>query len=258
MRQRVVAGLGGVRRGKFARLGVGLAASLVLAACEGELSRLGEMIESAGGGFRTGPQAANAIVVRRDLRLEAISGFCVDPVSTRNGATQAFVVFGNCAAIAKNAADPQPIVNAIVTATATPSGNAGEGAIAPQLQSLMAFFEGDGGRQALSRSGTAETVTVLESFTDGQTIYLRVRDESPPAFAGAQERYWRAYFDAESSVIAMSIFGTEASPVTKSDGLHLLQAFVERNQRGPDPVKAALRDAGAKPAPPGLLNRIFR
>ncbi|WP_298361105.1 hypothetical protein [uncultured Litoreibacter sp.] len=225
---------------------LGLAASLALAACEGELAGL-----AGGSGAADGKPAVSkavgqreATVTRNKVRLTAPDGFCVDPQSTRATQAQAFVVFGNCAAITGNPEEPQPYVRAITTATVTSSGLTGDGAIAPQVAKLNAFFRTADGRAALSRTRKAETVTVLDGFTERGTLFLRVKDTSPTSFDGAEDSYWRAYFDAGSSVLAISVIGFTNAPITSAEGLDTLRGFVGRNRK---PIKTITADAGAKP-----------
>lgn len=242
-------------RNSWVGLCVGLAASLTLAACEGQLPQFGKSVGAAGGKATSKAVGRSEVTVTRNkVRILGTDGFCVDPVSTRSAAAQAFVVFGNCAAITRNPDQPQPYLRAIATATVTSSGITGEGAIRPQVANLNAFFRTDPGKVALSRSNTAETVTVIDGFTEDGALYLRVKDLSPAHFEGAQDSYWRAYFDAGNSSVALSVIGFSETPVTASEGLDVLRGFVERNQRPPAAI-ASVTDN--KPDGGDLLDRLF-
>ena len=237
------------------RVGVGLAASLLLTACEGGLPGFDTIREAAGGG--SGSKAVGqreATVTSGKVRLRGPDGFCVDPRSTTASAEQAFVVFGNCAAITGNANEAQPYLSAIATATVTSGGLTGEAAVTPRLARLNAFFRSAQGRAALSRSGDAASVTIGESFAEDGALFLRVRDTSPVAFKGAQLSYWRSYFDAGSSVVAMSVIGMAGSPVTSAQGLDALRDFVDRNRRDP---ASSITVKVARPGRGGLLDRLF-
>lgn len=185
-----------------------------------------------------------ATVTRNKVRLTAPEGFCVDPVSTKSTRAQAFVVFGNCASITGNTDEPQPWVPAVVTATVTSSGLSGDGAVAPQVANLNAFFRTADGKTALSRAGDPATVTILEGFAERGALMLRVKDTSPASFDGAQDSYWRAYFDAGSSVVAVSVIGVAKTPVSAAEGLDTLRGFVKRNRKE---LPAAAAEVGAKP-----------
>ncbi len=225
---------------------LGLAASLTLAACEGELAQLTGGDASAGGEAEASKAVGQreATVTRGKVRLVGTDGFCVDPKSTRDQRAEAFVVFGNCAAITGNTEEPQPWVKSIVTASVTSSGLTGEGAVTPQAERLNSFFRTEEGRAALSSSGDAETVQIESGFVEGGAVYLRVEDLGAAAVEGAQTTYWRAYFDAGTSVVAMSVIGFAQSPVSAADGLDVLRGFVSRNRRYSDALAA---ESDAKP-----------
>ncbi len=237
------------------RVWFGLAASLSLAACEGGLPQFGAGDKAAGGKKASTAQGqTEATVTRNKVRIIGVDGFCVDPVSTRSSAAQAFLVFGNCAAITGNPDQPQPYLRAVATATVTSSGITGEGSVRPQVANLNAFFRTDAGRSRLSRSGDASLVDILDGFTDDGALFLHVKDTSPAAFEGAQDTYWRSYFDAGNSVVAASIIGFSETPVSKSEGLDVLRNFVDRNQRAPAAIAPVI---GEKPAGDRLLGRLF-
>ena len=241
-------GFGGIRC-------VGLAAMLTLAACEGELSQFGKTGASSGGtpAVSDAKGQREATVTRNKVRLIGTDGFCIDPNSTRDQRAEAFVVFGNCAAITGNPNEPQPWLKSIVTASVTSSGLTGEGAIEPQTANLNAYFRTEEGRAALSASGKADTVAIKNGFAEGGALYLRVEDTGPAAVEGAQTTYWRGYFDAGTSVVAMSVIGFADAPVSSAEGLDVLRGFVARNKRAPAALAA---DAGAKPTEDGLLDRL--
>ncbi len=198
----------------------------LLAGCESGLPSLA----SLGGGAASSAEGQAAVTVtRQEVNLSGPRGFCVDPVSTRDAASQAFVVFGNCAAITGNPEEPQPWLQAVVTATVTASD--GGLSVAPQAPALLEFFRTPGGRATLSRTEDAQTVSILESFVEDGSIYLHVRDTSPPVFGGAQNTYWRGYTDADGTVVALSVIGFEGTPISGSDGISVLRGFVDRNKR---------------------------
>jgi len=196
----------------------------VLTGCEGGLPSLGSF-----GGTSTVEAQETVTVTRQEVNLSGTRGFCVDPVSTRDAAGQAFVVFGNCAAITGDPTEPQPWLQAVVTATVT----AGDGgmSVAPQAPALLEFFRTPGGRATLSRTEDAQTVSILESFVEDGSIYLHVRDTSPPVFGGAQNTYWRGYTDADGTVVALSVIGFEDTPISGSDGISVLRGFMDRTRQ---------------------------
>jgi len=167
----------------------------VLTGCEGGFPALGSL-----GGTSTVEAQETVTVTRQEVNLSGTRGFCVDPVSTRDAAGQAFVVFGNCAAITGDPTEPQPWLQAVVTATVT----AGDGglSVAPQAPALLEFFRTPGGRATLSRTEDAQTVSI-----------------------------WRGYTDADGTVVALSVIGFEGTPISGSDGISVLRGFVDRNKK---------------------------
>jgi hypothetical protein len=244
------------------RAGFGLAVSLLLTACEGGLPDLRDIARPVGSTATSEIGQTEIRVTDRQVALRAPSGFCIDPVSTRNDAGQAFVVFGNCAAITGNPDQPQPFLQAIATTTVTSSGLTGEGAVAPQADQLLTFFQTTQGRTVLSRSGEPLRVAIDDAFVETGTVFLYVIDESPPSFAGAQRSYWRAYFDAGTSVVALSVIGMGDDEIARLDGLTVLRDFVELNARAPLIAEVAPETPAPGAAPtgttPGLLDRLFR
>jgi len=74
-------------------------------------------------------------------------------------------------------------------------------------------------------------VSILESFIEDGSIYLHVRDTSPPVFGGAQNTYWRGYTDADGTVVALSVIGFEDTPISGSDGISVLRGFMDRTKQ---------------------------
>lgn len=187
--------------------------ALALSACDD--------LPSIGGG----KTARNEITVTADkVTLRGPSGFCVDPVSSQTSATQAFVVFGNCAAIAGNEALPQPFVTAVAIITVLPSGKEVP-AIATSGKALGQYFNSAAGRATLSGAGDPSTVSVLDSFARNGAFFVHARDTSGPVLPGADPTFWRGYFDVKNSLVAVSVIGLTASPLSSDDGLRTLYAF---------------------------------
>lgn len=247
------------------RAWVGFAAILTLTACDGTLPSFNDVFsrpKAETKGVSTAVGQTRISVTERKVTLSAPDGFCVDPVSTQNGASQAFVVFGNCAAITENPEQPQPFLQAVVTATVSGSGLTGDGAVARQTDGLIEFFRSTQGRTALSRSADPQSVTVASAFEEDGAVFLRFKDTSDSPLEGVQNSYWRGYFDAGSSVVSMTVIGLQDAPITGAEGLSLLRNFVERSA-APIPVEAQAELGPGNPAPPaspnrrGLLDRLF-
>ena len=237
-------------------------AILALAACDGAMPSF-DMLKRPFEKAEPKAVGQNSIsVTEREVELSAPDGFCVDPESTQNGATRAFVVFGNCAAITENPEQPQPFLQAVVTATVSGSGLTGEGAVSGQTDGLIEFFRSTEGRAALSRSSDPASVTVASAFAEDGAVFLRFDDTSESQLDGAQNSYWRSYFDAGSSVVSITVIGLSEAPISDAEGLSLLRNFVERSA-APMPVTPQASLGPTEPALQkptgrrGLLDRLF-
>ena len=199
----------------------------------------------------------SATVTQNQIVIAAPDGFCVDTTATQNELTTGFVLFGSCAAITGNTRAASPAAPAILTASV--GDNPGT-AVATRLAEMDAFLRSDAGRAALSRSGTSDTVEVLDSFAQDDVLYLRARDTSPARDPEMAPEYWRAFFDAKGALITLSVVGTRSAPMPPQTGLDVLQDFtrIVRSRNGvitaPPPVATAPAQSApppaAAPAPP--------
>lgn len=203
-------------------------------------------------------EALTEVTVTSDrVVLRGPDGFCVDPTSSNHRPSKAFMVFGNCAAIAADEELPQPYVNAIVTAAVLPAGR-NEPSIASSSVALAALFNSDAGKAALSTSGNANSVEILDSFSRNDAFFIHAKDKSAPALPGTSNTYWRGYFDVRKSVVAVSVFGLDDAPLSSSEGLQTLYDFGNALLKSQKPS-----DTAAKPTNPsdvantGLLRRLF-
>jgi hypothetical protein len=215
-------------------------------------------------GLNIGSKADTQITVTQDaVRLVAPKGFCVDPVSTKSGASDAFVLFGNCAAISGSHRQAQPDVQAVATASVT-NGDGASAPIRATANKIKDFFMSDAGKRTLSRSGQSGDLTILDGFTRDGVVYLRAKDTSPGGLSGAEDVYWRGYFDVNSSVVAVSVLGLEDAPLSRDRGLGTLRAFVEATQKNVGLTEPATIAAPKQAAPKGenlqigFLRRLFK
>ncbi|RLJ52046.1 hypothetical protein BCF46_2274 [Litoreibacter meonggei] len=203
-------------------------------------------------------KALSEITVTSDrVVLRGPTGFCVDPKSSQHGPSQAFVVFGNCAAISGNDEQPQPFVNAIATASVLPSRQ-NSPAIGESEVALAEFFASTSGKAVLSADGNADSVEILDSFSRNGAFFVHARDKSAPVLPGTTNTYWRGYFDVKNSVVALSVLGLKNAPVGSADGLQTLYDFGNALMEGQaSRTKGAATQASGDVAKTGLLRRLF-
>lgn len=173
-------------------------------------------------------------------------GFCVDSTASRDGREAAFVLLGSCASLSGSPLAPAPQVPAILTASVL----AGGAELVAETEPLAAFFRSPAGRAALSRSGEADTVEVLETVARNGAIFLRVRDTSASGPEGppVEPEYWRAILALNGRLVTLSALGHKARPLSGGAKRAAIEAFLAR-MRAANPVRTAAATAGAT-APP--------
>ena len=164
----------------------------------------------------------------RAVVISGPEGYCIDKAAARDGAAGAFVLLGSCAALAQSADAGQPVVPAVLTASVSPPGAQ---PIGGQLAELNRFFLSPEGRAASSRSGRAQSVTVLQSWGSGAVFYLVANDTSPSGGQKLQQTFWRAVLDVKGRIVTLNVAGLRAQPLSPAAGRATLEAFVRQVQR---------------------------
>lgn len=209
------------------------------------------------GGASRAPAQSEIIVTSDRVILRGPTGFCVDPESSNHRPAQAFIVFGNCAAIAGDEEQPQPFVNAIAVATVLPSGETVRSIAASEV-ALAEFFGSDTGRAALSASGEASNVEILDSFSRNGAFFIHARDTGEGGLAGSSDTFWRGYFDVKNSLVAVSVIGLKATPLSSTDGLQTLYDFGNAIMEGQEAAKPRPKSTNPDDVEnTGLLRRLF-
>lgn len=188
--------------------GFALTAILGLAAC--------------GTGLSITRNAPEAVRLPSGLVVKGSRGWCVDPGTLRTGEDASVVVFGSCAAIARNALLPRPAVPGIITVSVD---NSNSGTASADI--LDAFFATAQGRAALARDGRAESIRILETRQADDALFLHAVDRSGLP-AEVAEDYWRAIFDLGGRFVTVSLVGLSNDPIDRAAGLRTLEAQVDR------------------------------
>lgn len=202
-----------------------LGSSLALSACATGVGTGG------GGGFsilRRAPQSIR--VLDRQVAIAGPDGFCIDKTSSRDVATGAFVLLGNCAAISQNPRDDQPRVPAVLTASVSPDAGPDAGD-ADALDRLEAFFSTNAGRKALSRSAKANTVNIHRITRIDGALVLFVGDSSKNGLGSIAQDYWRGLFDVNGHLVTVTVSAFASRPFGEDVGLELMSGFIKRIQK---------------------------
>ena len=159
---------------------------------------------------------APASVLGGQVTVAGPRGYCVDPATTREQGDTAVVLMGRCQFTL--AVDP-----ALLTVSVGPTASAG--VLAAGGAALTTFFTSDDGRAALSRSGTARDVKVLQALAVDDAYLLFLSDRAVGA-------YWRAVVGVKGRLVTISANGTPDAPLAASAGRALVDATLAALRRG--------------------------
>jgi hypothetical protein len=144
------------------------------------------------------------------ITVRAPAFYCVDLQASRGGEDTAVVLIGRCTVNGQVAA-------AVVTVTVGRSASGG--VMLAGAEALRQFLRSPEGRKALSRSGRAQDVAVLQSGVVDGTLLLHMND----ALAG---EYWRAIIGLRGRLVTVSALGPERAPLPPEDGRRLVEQTV--------------------------------
>lgn len=117
------------------------------------------------------------------------AGYCIDRAAGREDGDTAVVVMGKCA-------QGSTALPAVLTTAIGPAASAG--VLAGGGQALATYFTSDAGRAALSRSGRANAVTVLQAKSLGTAFVMRIRDRNVG-------EYWRAVEPVAGRLVTITV-----------------------------------------------------
>ena len=163
------------------------------------------------------PAPQSQKVLSGAVTVAAPAGYCVDTRAGSQGADSAIVLMGRCAGKTR--------APAILTAAVAEAGS-GQGMNADAGPELNAFFRSKPGRAALSASGKAENVQILEAIGTKDAFLIHLNDSSPNAQDPTQTDSWRAVLPIKGRLVTLSVAGTQANPMTPTAGRALLVGFV--------------------------------
>ena len=181
------------------------------------------------------PSASRDLVRKRTVMSGAVTiaapkGYCVDVSSLRDQASGAFVPLGACAALTRNAADPSPKTPAFLVASvsAQPAGAVtAKGDADAQMAQARRFLESTAGRAALSRSGDADTVTVLDLKTASGVVKVLTRVTVRAIVRNPlSDTTWRAFLPVGDKLVVASVTGFTEHPLSPRNGLTQLNKFI--------------------------------
>jgi hypothetical protein len=139
-------------------------------------------------------------------------GYCIDRRAGRESGDTAVVVMGRC----RDDLDAAP---ALLTTAIGPAGSAQ--VLAGGGQTLADYFTSEQGRAALSRSGRASAVEIVQAKMVGPAFVMRIRD-------GAVGEYWRGVEPVAGRLVTITV---DLPADSDADGEALLNAALMAMRR---------------------------
>jgi len=191
--------------------------------CARALTALIAVLLVAGCGARlTAPDRADIRLAGQKLAIVAPPNLCIDPDSLEVGSFGASMLIGDCVLLS-GAPRSTPALDAIITATVSPSGLPGS------LDQLEAFLRGPG-RGTLGKSGEPGKVTILSSSRADGVLFLRVRDSGALDVPGASSRFSRAFFEVSGRLVSGSLIGFAATDIPEGEAQAILASFARQTR----------------------------
>ena len=149
-------------------------------------------------------------VLNGEITVRAPQFYCVSEAAMRSGDDTAVVLIGRCTEAGRVAA-------ALVTVTIGRSASGG--VMLAGAEPLRAFLGSPAGRRALSRTGRAGDVAILQSGVVDGTLLLHLNDR-------VVGEYWRAVTAVRGRLVTISATGAEGAPLTPEVGQRLVRLTV--------------------------------
>lgn len=169
-----------------------------------------------------------------DINVSGPVGFCVDEHTTEQNRVGAFVFLSDCA---QRSGDAGPTIasvpiSAVLTAAISPSGLVGsvEHGVAGALGDLEAFLRTPLGTVTLGKGRDPSAVSIIDSFTTENALFILVQDSSARTTTGESPRYWRAFTEVNGRLAALSITGFSAADPNEARTRAIALAFVNAMQ----------------------------
>jgi hypothetical protein len=137
--------------------------------------------------------------------VAAPPGFCIDPASSRIGQQSGTVLLAECAVLEGRKREG----SVLLAATVAPVPADGVPPSAPALS--LGAITGEAGRAALSRSGRAASVSIIEARAEGSALLVHLADDAPFAGRAVAPEYRRAFVVLGGRAVALSALAPAGS-----------------------------------------------
>ncbi len=171
------------------------------------------------------------------IAVEPAAGFCLAREAIETSDRSAFLLLGDCALEEPAGGDtaaaelldlPRGVPGIITVSISGDPGFTNTGATG-DLSDLQRFVESEDGRALLGRGGDGAQVSVVETRTIGNCLYVLVEDAdgSVPVLA---PRFWRAFVELNERLAVVTISGFRDRPLREEEMLRHLGDQVRQLQ----------------------------
>ena len=192
-------------------------ATLALTACS---SDVGVRLSSAGQLFAK-PAPTEITVGSSGLLISAPPGYCIDTRSTTETASGAFVLLAECGPLKRTRGLEK--TDQLLTATVLNSDLAED----VMVEDLEAYFDTDAGRKALSRTGDADSVEVLEIRAVNGALFVHARDVGSALTPDLASDYWRGLMAIDRRLVTVSLVGPSDNGGETTSDWDTLNSFAQ-------------------------------
>ncbi|WP_376875527.1 hypothetical protein [Albirhodobacter sp. R86504] len=173
------------------------------------------------------PAKRDVLLAAGTMKFTAPRGYCVDAQATRATADGGFALFGSCASLNPLRSFSRPKLPVALAAMVTGAGP--EQPLRQSFPALERFFQSRAGRAALSRTGDASTVALIELRREGDILMIHLTDTSVMTdSAQMSETYWRALASIGGRMVSLSALPRAGYEIDDADQRALLLDFASR------------------------------
>lgn len=198
-----------------------VALSVVLASC-------GDFKQDQATGPTPIPKAVKAVVADSEVVIASPNGFCIDRATIDENAKGTFMFLSDCRVVASTRQAARVPISAILTASISPTGLVGrENGTKAALSALGEFLATPVGLFTLGKSHVDGAVSILATKQTDTALYLLVEDRAFTDRVGVSNRYWRAFFEVNGRLVALSVTGYSDKDPEEERSLRIIRDFVQ-------------------------------
>ncbi|MEM7061281.1 MAG: hypothetical protein AAF557_27195, partial [Pseudomonadota bacterium] len=165
----------------------------------------------------------------RQVAIEAAEGFCLAKESIETSGRSAFAMIGDCVLEDPQARDqaalaglPQGVPGIITVSISGDQGYTRDGDGAGSLTDLSEFLKTSEGRSMLGRGGASTSVSIEESRTIDNGLYVLVEDKNTDVIPILAPRFWRSFVDLNDRLTVVTISSFREKPLGNDEMLKYL------------------------------------